>query len=278
LPDISEPRRGAGTAGRVLLAEDNPINQRVGAAMLTHLGFSVDIAADGSEAVRAAASTRYRAIFMDCQLPVVDGCAATGEIRRAQGPHRHTLIIALTGSASAVDRDHCLAAGMDDYLAKPFSLKSLAAMLARWLPQEPLTSSLEALPADGTAGEVDPSPSAGTGRPALDELVIARLEGLGATLGENLVGQLATLFLTEADTRLDQLHKAITADDADLILRLAHTLSGSSANMGAAELATQCAALATTSGDRDSRTAMLGSIEAELVRVRSALLPLVATA
>ena len=122
------------TSGRILLAEDQPVNQRVATAMLENLGFLVDIAADGAGAVRAAILTRYRAILMDCQIPVLDGYRATGEIRRRQGASSRTPIIALTGSATPADRERCLAAGMDDYLTKPLSVKALAATLARWAP------------------------------------------------------------------------------------------------------------------------------------------------
>jgi two-component system, sensor histidine kinase and response regulator len=262
----------------VLLAEDNPINQRVGAAMLAHLGFWVDIAADGPEAVRAAVSSRYRVILMDCQLPVLDGYEATGQIRRAHGPHRHTPIIAVTGSASAADRQRCLSAGMDDYLAKPFTLKSLAEVLARCAPEEPLGGVLaDHSPAD-SASEAERELAVDTCPPALDAQVVARLERLGETVGEDLVGQLATLFMDDATLRMDGLREAVAADDAGAVLRSAHTLSGSSANIGATDLAGLYATLATNSGDRDGRVHLVESIEVELARVRTALHSLVHTA
>ncbi len=133
------PRRrstGNASSGRILLAEDNPANQRVASAMLTNLGFEVDVVADGAEAVRAATGNRYRAILMDCQMPVMDGYEATGHIRSLGGEWSRTPIIAFTASAMESDVQNCLAAGMDDCLFKPVRLKMLAAVLARWAPDE----------------------------------------------------------------------------------------------------------------------------------------------
>ncbi len=118
----------------ILLAEDNPINQRVATVMLEHLGFNVDVVDDGAQAVQATTSTQYQAILMDCQMPVLDGYEATGEIRRQQGVSTRIPIIAVTASAMKSDQQRCLAAGMDDYLPKPLTLKALSAVLDRWAP------------------------------------------------------------------------------------------------------------------------------------------------
>ena len=120
--------------GLVLLAEDNPVSQAVAETMLARLGYHVHTVTDGAEAVKSATRTQYQAILMDCQLPVLDGYQATSEIRRLETGPRRTPIIAVTGTPLASGQESCLAAGMDDYLAKPFSLKALAAVLARWTP------------------------------------------------------------------------------------------------------------------------------------------------
>ena len=125
------PTPDPGVSGQILLAEDNPVNQRVASAMLENLGFRVDIVADGAQAVKAAAETSYSAILMDGQMPILDGYLATTEIRSHEGSRR-TPIIAVTGSAMKSDQQRCLAAGMDDYLAKPLNLSSLADVLQRW--------------------------------------------------------------------------------------------------------------------------------------------------
>lgn len=260
----------AGQSGRVLLAEDNVVNQRVGAAMLEHLGFAVDVVADGTQAVTAAIHTHYRAILMDCQIPGLDGYQATGEIRRREDPCRHTPIIAVTSSAGESDQQRCLAAGMDDYLTKPLGLRTLAAALARWAPA--------GLPVNGVPpAEADPSSGrpnvADSSRPVLDAQVVARLEGLGAASGQDLVEQLARLFLVEADARISALRLALADGDVAEVVRSAHMLSGASANLGATELARLCATLSqhNRAADLVGRVELLAGIEAELERVRSAL-------
>ena len=263
----------------MLLAEDNTINQRVAAAMLEHLGFDVDIVADGPEAVRAAILTPYRAILMDCQIPGLDGYQATSEIRRLQGPSRRTPIIAVTASATESDEQRCLAAGMDDHLAKPLSLKSLAAVLARWAPAGSLATIADGPAVPVQAGDAAARHTADSGRAALDAHIVDRLERLGSATGQDLMGELATLFLADADMRLSALRQALADNDAAAVVRSAHTLSGSSANLGATDLARLCATLATdtAAGDLVGSSALCDGIESELGRVRSALGSLVPT-
>ena len=125
-----------GSGRRVLVVEDNPVNQRVAVLILEGLGFLTDVAGDGSEAVKAIGRTPYAAVLMDCQMPVMDGFEATREIRRAEGGAGHIPIIAMTAGAMEGDRDRCLAAGMDDYLAKPVRREDLDAVLRRWVSHQ----------------------------------------------------------------------------------------------------------------------------------------------
>ncbi|GAC1549850.1 MAG: hypothetical protein NVS2B7_25870 [Herpetosiphon sp.] len=120
---------------RILLVEDNIVNQTVGMEMLRKRGYCVDVAANGVAAVAAVIKNDYAAVLMDCQMPVMDGYTATRAIRLQEGKDCHTLIIALTANALQSDRERCLAAGMDDYLSKPVRTAELHALLDRWLPQ-----------------------------------------------------------------------------------------------------------------------------------------------
>lgn len=125
-------RQSIPSRGRILVVEDNEVNQLVAREMVKKLGYAVDVVADGSEAVQAVAAVPYAAVLMDCHMPVMDGFEATRTIRKGEGAG-HLSIIAMTAGALDGDRERCLAAGMDDYLTKPVDLAALEATLERWV-------------------------------------------------------------------------------------------------------------------------------------------------
>ena len=196
MPDISEPRRPAGTAGHVLLAEHDLIDQRVAEAMLRHLGFTFDVVSDGVEAVAAAMSKSYRAILIACALPVMNGYDATAEIRRREAAR--VPIIAITGAGPGEGLHQWTSAGMDDHVAKPLNLSVVAAVLALWVPTEDRRGCRQ------TGRSTDAERAC-----VLDAAIIRRLERLGEATGQDLMGQLATLFLADADARIEELRDAL---------------------------------------------------------------------
>jgi len=249
---------------RILVAEDNAVNQKVAVKMLERLGYRADVAATGLEAVEALSRIRYGAVLMDVQMPEMDGYEATTEIRQreegAQG--RHTPIIAMTANAMQGDREKALETGMDDYISKPVSSEKLEAVLERWVPEEGVQA---AALANGNALPV----FEGTG-PSLDAVVVESLRDLG---GNEMLSELTQLFLDDAGLNLVALKEAVEKHDATSVERVAHTLKGSSGNMGAtrtAELSDQLQD-AGASGDLAAAPALLERLEVEFEHVRSAL-------
>jgi len=164
--------RGLRLDGSILLAEDNPVNQEVAAAMLESLGMTFRLASNGAAALDYLSRYPFDLILMDCQMPEMDGFEATDEIRRRQREGalpRRLPVVALTANAVEGDRERCLAAGMDDYLSKPFSRDQLAAMLMHWLPAEVTGRFTAAASGDKAKGKTDQEarglPGAGAERP-----------------------------------------------------------------------------------------------------------------
>ncbi len=249
---------------RVLIAEDNQVNQKVAVRMLERLGYRVDTVADGAEAVEAARHVGYDAVLMDCQLRELDGYQAAGEIRRREeGTGRHTPIIAMTAAALPGDRERCLAAGMDDYIAKPLLVGDVQAALSRW--------------ARGEATAPQTSAAAESAEPAQAVLHPDRLAELGqldpAGNGSGFLRMVVDSFLTGAPADLARLHAAVECGDTTAIYQVAHRLKGAAATLGSRGMVGMCQeleALASAGALAPARE-LLGCLEQELARVTRAL-------
>ena len=218
--------------GRVLLAEDNPVNQIMALAWLESLGVEADVADNGREVLAQVGGRDFDLILMDCQMPEMDGFDATAAIRRMEeAGHRHTPIVALTANAVTGDRERCLAAGMDDYLAKPYSGEQLAAVLTRWLPAD------GALPGPLPPPEAPPAPVAPpAGLPAINAATLEKVRAIMPTGGDRLLRRLAEAWLQSAPGGLEKLRQALAANDPGGLAQASHALKSGSANIGAEQL------------------------------------------
>ncbi|MFO0705914.1 MAG: response regulator [Nitrospira sp.] len=246
------------TGMKILLAEDNMINQKVAVRMFERFGHRVDVVANGLEAVEALSRIPYDLVFMDCQMPEMDGFEATRVIRERERPSPHrTPIIAMTANAMQGDREQCLRAGMDDYVSKPVTSNALAAVFARWRRSVP--------PEETVLGG---SPSS---RP-LDAGVFASLRELSGEDDPGFLSRLITHFLADTPTRLSTLGTACRQGRADDVRRIAHSLKGSAANLGALGMADRCDRISRAStGTLDSVPPLLADLELEFQRVRGQL-------
>jgi signal transduction histidine kinase/CheY-like chemotaxis protein/HPt (histidine-containing phosphotransfer) domain-containing protein len=257
LPEAPLPRTPR--RGRVLVAEDNPVNQKVTVRMLERLGFDADVVGTGQEAAAAVRRERYDAILMDGQMPGMDGYEATSRIRAFEGPVRHTPVIALTAGAMRGDRERCLAAGMDDYVAKPMSPEQLEAVLQRWVPR----------------GGPPPPPAARVAPPAEEQGPIdwVMVTDLLAMTPPDFLGELLGLFFRDAATALTDLRIAWREDDLATWARVAHKLRGSCATLGARAMMDVCARMEDLDQEAMMRSgeSMLEALEAEFAQARELL-------
>ncbi len=206
-------------AGRILVADDNAINQRVIAAQLASLGYRADTVETGREALAAIARAPYDLVLMDCRMPEMDGYQAATEIRMQEAGDRRVPIVAVTAQAVRGERERCLAAGMDDYVTKPLTLDGLEEILNRWLGR----SAKPDAPADSVSAQ--------------DEAPV-NLEVLGrASVGDaGLRQELVELFITQNAERLRAIGRALEEGDAEAACREAHTIRGVSGTLGAGKL------------------------------------------
>ncbi|HEX7650062.1 MAG TPA: EAL domain-containing protein [Noviherbaspirillum sp.] len=221
-----QPQAVTGSAKdyRVLVAEDNRTNQMVAAGMLAMNGCECEFASNGREAMEAARRNRFDLILMDCSMPEMDGYEATAHIRNFEEPlGRRTPIVAMTANTQQGDAEKCLAAGMDDYLAKPITLVELRQKLERWLAktEQGGQPALLAVPVH----ESDGNP--------LDEAVFDKLREI---LGPALL-QTVTPFLEDTPGYLSQMLQGLGDNDADTVRAAAHSIKGSAGNLGATTLA-----------------------------------------
>jgi CheY-like chemotaxis protein/HPt (histidine-containing phosphotransfer) domain-containing protein len=271
-PAQAAPAPDGPSRGRILVVEDNEVNQLVARATVSRLGYAVDVVSNGVEALSATAGFRYAAVLMDCHMPVMDGFEATRRIRQRDGMHPRLPIIAMTAGALDGDLERCLAAGMDDYLAKPVDAAALQATLVRWVPEREEGGVPEPVPkplaVTGTATSARPAAT-----PALDQERITMLRELGPEDGRGLLPEAAAAFRQDLPARVGALQAAVSDSDGPALAQAAHALEGSAANIGAAAVAGICAELEGLGrgGTPDDGTPLLRRLEEELQRLDAEL-------
>jgi signal transduction histidine kinase/ligand-binding sensor domain-containing protein/CheY-like chemotaxis protein len=248
--------------GRVLVVEDQALNREVAEGMLTALGLQVATAADGREALDMLAAGTVDIVLMDCQMPVMDGFSATAELRRREGAGRRTPVIALTADATSEGREACLAAGMDDYLAKPFTRVALHTVLARWLPVE--TAAVAPAPVE------TPAPPMGD---LLDRATLNALRALPRKGTKDMLSHIVERYLADSRELVASIERAIEQGEATELARAAHAWRSYNGNVGAHSLANLCRELEdrARAGNVAAARELLGELRALHARVREEL-------
>jgi PAS domain S-box-containing protein len=242
----------ARSALRILLAEDNAMNQKVALRLLERLGYRADVAVNGLEAIAALERQPYDVVLMDVQMPELDGLDATRRICEQWPPESRPHIIAMTANALPEDREACFAAGMNDYVAKPIRAEELVAALKRAKPR-----------ADGAGSD-------GVGYVSLDDEALGKLRELG---GDDFLGEVIDAFLADAPQLIATLRRSLDEGSTEELRRAAHTLKSNGATLGAEGFAELCRTLEqqAKSGELDGASELVDRIEQEYRPLEEAL-------
>ncbi|MBL3529593.1 MAG: response regulator [gamma proteobacterium endosymbiont of Lamellibrachia anaximandri] len=226
------------SGSRILLVEDNEVNQTVALNMLEKLGCRVDVAAQGHMAVESEKKNSYDLILMDCHMPEMDGFEATKTIRNQESDASHVPIIALTADVQKDTQEQCHAAGMDDYLSKPFEQKALRSVLEKWLPVKQTNATDDNPPVTPTQTENTLAQADGAG--SLDQMALDKIRALQRPGAPDLLGKVIGIYLDTTPGLMEKIKDMAVTGDADNLHKAAHSLKSSSANLGAMQLSSIC--------------------------------------
>jgi CheY-like chemotaxis protein len=240
------------SALRILLAEDNAMNQKVALRLLEQLGYGADVASNGREAIEALERQPYDVVLMDVQMPELDGLDATRQICERWPEETRPHIVAMTANALPEDREACFAAGMNDYVAKPIRAEELVAALKRAKPL-----------ANGEGGSA-------VSLVSLDDEALGSLRELG---GDEFLGEVIDAFLADAPALVATLRSSLDSSNAEELRRAAHTLKSNGATLGAGEFAELCRTLEqrAKSEELDGASELVDRIEQEYRQLEEAL-------
>ncbi|MFN3408687.1 MAG: response regulator [Limisphaerales bacterium] len=266
----------------ILVCDDNPINQKVAHRILAQMGYQAALAANGREALAALERERFDLVFMDLQMPEMNGVDATREIRARESRKTEfpnfsppLIIVAMTASAMVGDREKCLAAGMDDYVSKPVRPDDLRKTLEKWAPKAPRSAAAPATPNPATAMTETPANDPAAPPPVDTERLMEFSDGTPESLRE-----LINLYVTQTRKQLDELAKAVAQRAADDVRRIAHSCAGASATCGMVTIAPLLRKLEHQgqAGQTDGMADLLRQAEHEFSRIQVELAKLVTQA
>jgi two-component system sensor histidine kinase/response regulator len=240
---------------RILLVEDNPINQKTAAAMLRKAGFPVDVADDGLRALQAFDRGRYDIILMDIQMPEMDGYETTRAIRRREGSDRHSVIIAMTAHAMKGDRERCLEAGMDDYLAKPINPDDVLRVIGKWLGPKP-----------GEQQGLAAAPSGEDPRKPRESPVDMKDAMNRFDNEQEFFREMLDQFLNLLPGQVKEIEKALASGDAETVQKTAHNIKGSAGTLSARRLYSIVLEMEESgrAGDLSGTVALLEELKSEI--------------
>ena len=264
----------------VLVAEDNETNQEVAIGMLEKLGCKVTLAIDGLEAIEAVAEKSFDVVFMDCQMPVMDGYQATTAIRireAKEGGVKHIPIIALTANALEGDREKCLSAGMDNYISKPFKQRDIVNVFDHLFHDNETSESKEEVSMEQQKAQILPGENMEHEKernvPVIEQSALSALRDLQMPGKPDILKKVINAYLSSSAPQIETLKEACSAEDIEKVQNSAHTLKSSSANVGAMELSELCKGLEMDCRNNmlDNIMPLISSIESEFVLVDEAL-------
>ncbi|WP_157596695.1 response regulator [Streptacidiphilus rugosus] len=258
---------------RILLAEDNNVNQQLALRMLSKIGYTADAVGDGAQALEALRAKPYDVVLMDVHMPVMNGLTASRAIHQEWPSHQRPRIIALTASAMRGDREACIAAGMDDYLTKPLSLKTLAHALAQYTPVTPISA--DTTVTTGSEAASPPQPEQQPEAVMADKPILnsATLGPLISSLDVEFTAQLMDAFLEDSPHLVEEIRQGVHSGDAELVHRAAHTLKSNCKTFGLDQLTPLCQRLEnlTADGGLDGVTDVARDIAASYALAREAV-------
>ncbi|MFA6469391.1 MAG: response regulator [Bacteroidota bacterium] len=244
-----------GSLRKALVVDDNAINLKVAVKMLERLNYHSDTAVNGAEAVELFKQHRYDVILMDIQMPVMDGFEAVRTMRTLEGTVYHTTIIALTANTMAGDRERCLQAGMDDYLAKPVKQTDINGIIEKWSVPAPHSGFANIHSDVGQSSIIDPG----------------RLDEIRDIGGDELIRELLTLFLQDLEQCTAEIVRGTEAKDLQTVNECAHKLKGSAANLGIESLRMWCESVEQSARDQQLEAVIqqIVSLDGMKERIRS---------